>query len=91
MMYLHFVKNYQNKDILEKKTTASNFFLSDTNLVELNLERAGTPNFKSLAIFNMFPEKNWGLSFRMRYWEGRRRQYCPIGSQLNLFWRDTQK
>ena len=82
MMYLHFVKNNQNKDILEKKPQPPNIFLSDTNLVELNLERAGTPNFKSLAIFNMFPEKYWGLTFQMRYWEARWRQYCPIGSQL---------
>ena len=57
MMYLHFVKNNQNKDILEKKPQPPIFFLSDTNLVELNLEQAGTPNFKSLAIFNMFTEK----------------------------------
>ena len=83
MMYLHFVKNNQNKDILEKKPQPPN--ICDTNLVELNLEQAGTPNFKSLAIFNMFPEKYWGLSFQMRYWEARWRQYCPIGSQLILY------
>ena len=82
MMYLHFVKNNQNKDIFEKKPQPPNSFLSDTNLVELNLERAWTFNFKSLAIFNIFPEKYWGLTFQMRYWEARWRQYCPNGGPL---------
>ena len=59
MMYLHFVKNNQNKYILERKNNSlKNIFFSDTNLVQLNFERAGTPNFKSLAISNMFPEKH---------------------------------
>ena len=32
-------------------------FVGDTNLDQVTLKRAGTPDFKSNDIFDMFPEK----------------------------------
>ena len=45
----------QNKD--SQKNCLKKVFLRDTDLDQLVAEQAGTPNFKSLAIFNMFTEK----------------------------------
>ena len=45
----------QNKDFLQKSAFKTAFF-GDTNIDQVTLEGAGTPNFKSIDIFYMFPE-----------------------------------
>ena len=47
--------NGQNEDFLQKSAFKTAFFL-DTNPDQLTSERAGTPNFKTTDIFDMFPE-----------------------------------
>ena len=80
----------QNEDFLQK-TAFKTAFLADTKLDQLTLEGAGTPNFKSADIFDMFPGNLWGKSFQMSYREARWRQYCPIGGRLKFFTRGTPK
>ena len=60
---LHLVKVSQNKDFLQK-TASKTAFWGDTNLDQVTLEGAGTPNFKSTDIFDMFPENLGAKAFR---------------------------
>ena len=57
------VKVSQNEDFLQK-TASKTAFWGDTNLDQVTLEGAGTPNFKSTDIFDMFPENLWAKAFR---------------------------
>ena len=43
------------------------------------------PQFWKYRHFSHVPWKPWGISFQMSYWEGRWRQYCPIGGHLKIF------
>ena len=54
----HLVEVSQNEDFLQK-TDSKTAFWGDTNLDQVALEGAGTPNLKSTEIFDMFPEKLW--------------------------------
>ena len=49
----------QNEDFLQKNAFKTAFF-GDTNMDQVTLEGAGTPNIKTTDIFDMFPE-NLGL------------------------------
>ena len=60
---LPLVEVSQNKDFLQK-TASKTGFLRDTKLDQLTLEGAGTPNFKSTDIFDMFPENLGAKAFR---------------------------
>ena len=60
---LPLVEVSQNEDFLQK-TASKTGFLRDTKLDQLTLEGAGTPNFKSTDIFDMFPENLGAKAFR---------------------------
>ena len=47
-----------------QKTALKTAFLRDTKLDQVTLEGAGTPNFKSTDIFDMFPENLGAKAFR---------------------------
>ena len=51
----HLVEVSQNKDFLQKSAFKTAFF-GDTNMDQVTLEGAGTPNIKTTDIFDMFPE-----------------------------------
>ena len=53
----------QNEDFLQKSAFKTVFF-GDTNMDQVTLEEAGTPNFKSTDIFDMFPENLGAKAFR---------------------------
>ena len=53
----------QNEDFLQK-TASKTAFLRNTKLDQLPLEGAGTPNFKSTDIFDMFTENFEAKAFR---------------------------
>ena len=57
------VKVSQNEDFFQK-TASKTAFWGDTNLDQVTLEGAGTPNFKSTDIFDMFPENLGAKAFR---------------------------
>ena len=57
------VKVSKKKDFLQK-TALKTAFLRDTKLDQVTLEGAGTPNFKSTDIFDMFPENLGAKAFR---------------------------
>ena len=44
------------------------------------------PQFSKPQHCSHVPWKHWGISFQMSYWEGRWRQYCPIGGRVFCFW-----
>ena len=46
------------------KNALKTAFWGDTNLDQVTLEGAGTPNFKSTDIFDMFPENLGAKAFR---------------------------
>ena len=54
----HLVEVSQKKDF-PLKCAFKKAFLGDTNLDQVTLEGAGTPNFSSTNIFDMFHEKLW--------------------------------
>ena len=47
-----------------QKNALKTAFWGDTNLDQVTLEGAGTPNFKSTDIFDMFPENLGAKAFR---------------------------
>ena len=57
------VEMAENEGFLQKKARKTGFF-SIAILDHLTSERAGTPNFKSLAILDIFHEKCGPLGFK---------------------------
>ena len=49
-----FCLNQSKQEFSLKMPKNKTAFLADTNLDELSSEQAGTPNFNSINIFNMF-------------------------------------
>ena len=54
----------QSKRAFSPKNCLKIAFLGDTNLDQVTLEGAGTPNFKSTDIFDMSPESLGTKAFR---------------------------